>query len=117
MLQSSIIKHKPTSTPKVDELEEEIRSSEGKTEVGERDYTVRQFSIPALGLALLMYLDMLGKFGQVSHLAHIRRKVPLDRTCAKPAGHRRRQRLEITQTQHPGPFPLLSPLLDSHKSW
>ena len=41
-LQSSIIKHKPTSTPKVDELEGEIRSGEGQTEVGERDYTVRR---------------------------------------------------------------------------
>ena len=112
-LQPSIIKHKPASTPKVDELGGEIRSGEGQTEVGERDYTVLQFSISALGLALLMYLDMLGKFIQVSHLAHIRWKVPLDRTRTKPAGHRRRQRLEITQTQHPGPFPLL----DSRKSW
>ncbi|KAH9980795.1 hypothetical protein BJV77DRAFT_1073382 [Russula vinacea] len=47
-LQSSIIKHKPTSTPKVDELEGEIRSGEGQTEVGERDYTASSFRSPIL---------------------------------------------------------------------
>jgi hypothetical protein len=47
-LQSSISKHKPASTPKVDELEEETRSDKGQTEVEERDCTVRQCSISAL---------------------------------------------------------------------
>ena len=34
---------KPASTSKVEELEEETRQGIGLTEVGERNYTVRQF--------------------------------------------------------------------------
>ena len=42
-LRSSISKRTRASTPKVDELEEEIQSAEGQTEVEKRDCTVRQF--------------------------------------------------------------------------
>jgi hypothetical protein len=75
-LQSSIGKHKPSSAPKVDELEEE------------RDCTVRQllYLCTEFGDADVQYTwTRIGRFGQVAHLAHIRWKVPLDRTRAKPA--------------------------------
>jgi hypothetical protein len=42
----------PASSPKAEELEEETHPGEGQTEVGRRDYTVRQFSFslaPKLG--------------------------------------------------------------------
>ena len=42
-MHSSISKPKPASTLNVEELEEETQSREGQAEVGEQDYTVRQF--------------------------------------------------------------------------
>jgi hypothetical protein len=42
-LRSSISTHKPASIPKAEGLEEETQLGEGQTEVGERDYMVRQF--------------------------------------------------------------------------
>jgi ubiquitin carboxyl-terminal hydrolase 10 len=60
-------------------------------------------------LASLTYAwTQIDKFSQVAHLAHIRRKVPLDRTRAKPARLRYLPRLAITPTEHPS-LPLLSP--------
>ena len=85
-LQPSISKHKPASTLKVEELEEETQSGLSLTEVGERDYIVRQFLYLCIEFSVAdVYIDTLGKFGRVTHLAHIRWKVPLDRTHAKPA--------------------------------
>ena len=77
--------HKYASTLKVEELEEETRSGEGQTEVGERDCTVRQifFSCTELGVANALYTwTRIDKFSQVAHLAHIRRKDPHDLTRA-----------------------------------
>ena len=52
----------------------------------------------------------IGEFSHDPHLAHIRWKVPLDRTRAKLARYHHRQRLAITPTQYPGPiFPLSPP--------
>ena len=83
-LRSSIGTHRPASTLKVKELEEEAHSSESQTEMRERDYTVRRSS--ELGLAVLMYTwTRKGKFGRVAHLAHIRWKVLFDHTRVKPA--------------------------------
>ncbi|KAF8461823.1 hypothetical protein DFH94DRAFT_677586 [Russula ochroleuca] len=45
-LQSSISKHKPGSTLKAEELEEETQSSEGQTEMGQRDYTASSIESP-----------------------------------------------------------------------
>lgn len=42
-LRSSFSTHKPASTLKVEGPEEETQSGDGQTEVGERDYMVRQF--------------------------------------------------------------------------
>ena len=42
-LHSSTSTQKPASTLMVEELEEDIQSGKGQTEVGERDVTVRQF--------------------------------------------------------------------------
>jgi hypothetical protein len=42
-LQPSISTHKPASTLKVEELEEETHSGEGQTEMRKRDCAVRQF--------------------------------------------------------------------------
>ena len=42
------------------------------------------------------------RFRRVTHLAHIRRKVPFDHTRAKPALPRHCRRLAITPAQHPG---------------
>ena len=101
--------HKPASAPAVAEAEEQARSSKGQTEVGERDYTVRQ-------LLLFLYTTFerdvanvqIGKFSRFAHLARIRWEVPFDRTRAKPARHSHYRSLEITLTQRPGLF-LLSP--------
>jgi hypothetical protein len=102
--------HRPASAPGVGELEEEAQSAEGQTEVGEREYTVRQ-----LFFFLYTALDRdvanvrIGKFSRFAHLARIRREVSFDHTCAKPARHCHYRSLEITPTQHPGLFLLLSP--------
>ena len=50
-LRSSIGTHRPASTLKVKELEEEAHSSESQTEMRERDYTVRRFLFTGLGVA------------------------------------------------------------------
>jgi hypothetical protein len=42
-LQASMSALKPASTSKVEELEEDTRIGIDRTEVGERNYTVRQF--------------------------------------------------------------------------
>lgn len=42
-LQTSMSTLKPASTSKVEELKEETDQGSGQTEVGERNYTVRQF--------------------------------------------------------------------------
>jgi hypothetical protein len=47
-LHTDISTHKPASIPRVEELGEEARSAEGQTEVGKRDYTVRQLSFLSL---------------------------------------------------------------------
>jgi hypothetical protein len=95
------------SVPGVKELEEEAQSTEGKSEVGVRDYTVRHIHfLSAPSLTLLTYAwTRIGKFSRrVAHLAHIWWKVPFGRTCAKPARHCHCRNLAITPTQHPGPF-------------
>ena len=78
--------------------------------MGEREYTVRQ-SFFVLYAALDRDADnvRIGKFNQLAHLVHIQWKVSFDRTRAKPARHCHYRSLEITPTQHPGLFLLLSP--------
>jgi hypothetical protein len=64
-------------------------------------------------LSLYTGLDVagvrIGRFSRVAHLAHILWKVSFDCTRAKPARHYHHRSLEITPTQHPGLFLLLSP--------
>jgi len=52
-LRTYISTHKPASASGVEELEEEVQSTEGQTEVGKQDYRVRQlFFLLALSLTL-----------------------------------------------------------------
>lgn len=62
--------HRHASAPKVEELEEDTQTAEGPTEMGERDYTVRQllFLWTRLGFADVYST---GYEGRVAHLAHI----------------------------------------------
>jgi hypothetical protein len=106
-LRTYISTHEPPSAPSGEKLEEEAQSAEGQTEVGKRDYTVcKLFFISLHGSTLLMNAwTRIGKFSRFAHLAHIRWKVPFDRTCAKPARHCHYRSLAITPTQHPGMLP------------
>ena len=47
-LHTYISAHKPASTPSVEELGEEAQLAERQTEVGKRDYTVRQLHFHTL---------------------------------------------------------------------
>jgi hypothetical protein len=101
-LHTYISTHKPVSAPSVEGPEEEAQAGG----VVKQDYTVRRLlflSEPTL--TLLTYgWTRIGKSNRVARLSPIRRKVPFDRTRAKPARHRHRRKLAITSTQHPGSF-------------
>jgi hypothetical protein len=102
------------ASPCVEELDGETQSAEGQAEVAKREYTVHVrrlcFFFSALSLTFMTYAwTRIGTFSRVAHLAHIRWKVPFDRSRAKPARHRHCPSLAITQTLYPGPFLLLSP--------
>ena len=111
-LHNHISTHKPAPGPKVDGVEEDAESGGGQTEVGKRDYKRSSglFS-PSLSLTLLTYAWT--RIDKITHLAHIRRNIPFDRTCAKPVRRRHLRSLAVTPTRHPGPF-LCSPPARAH---
>jgi hypothetical protein len=104
LVDTHISGHKPASTSGIQELLKEVQSTENQTPVGRRDHTVRQLSfLSSLSLTFLTHTwTRIGKFSRVAHLAHIRWKIPFDRTRDKPARYCQYRRLAITQTLHPG---------------
>jgi hypothetical protein len=78
---------RPVSAPSAGGLEERVQTAEGQTEVVKREYTVRLFSL--LSLCTVLEIEdtcpRIGEFSRVTHLEHIRWKVPFDHTRAKSA--------------------------------